>query len=91
MDHDTTMIQPSVSSDASTYLDQSSNHQTMAPLRNLEHYEPALSSVSLLGVDGELDLGKLALNPLLVASIVVQLSQSLHAFFESVGRDYVSG
>lgn len=72
-------------------LDQRAQHEAATPLRDLEHDQPSLSRLALLGIDSELDLVELSLDPFLVAPVVVQLPQDLHAFLQLIRGNQMSG
>ena len=56
-------------------LDECCVHQTSPPLWNLEHHEPSGCHDCLFCLNCHLDLGEFRLQPLFVASIIVEFAQ----------------
>lgn len=68
-------------------LDESSEHKTLPPLRDLEHDRPTLGSHSLLSRDMCSDLSVLLINPVLVVAVKVQFLKNNSSLFIAVLLD----
>ena len=65
-------------------------HQSLPPDWHLEHDHPSWRSDGFLSIDSQLDLVKLRVDPVIVASVSVQLSQYSHCLLGAVSLDKVS-
>lgn len=72
-------------------LDESSEHKTLPPLRDLEHNGPTLGSHSLLGGDVCSDLSVFLIDPVLVVAVKVQLLKHDPGLLVTVLLDEPSG
>ncbi len=73
------------STELGEHLNGNAVHQSGSPLRNSKHDEPAWSCDSFLCRNGLLDFIELLIDPFVVATIVVELSQNSQGFIFSVG------
>lgn len=67
------------------HLNGNAMHQSGSPLRNSEHDEPPWSCNSFLGSNGLLDFIELLIDPFVIATVVVELSQNSQGFVFTVG------
>jgi hypothetical protein len=66
-------------------LNKRGMHKTCTPHRYGEHDLPSRRCDSAFRIDGQLDLIKLGFEPVVIATIVVQLSEHTHSFIRAIG------